>query len=144
MKTIKTFIYSIIAYCAGFILLGIAICIIYLFSALNGIYLSVPEMALCEMGLIFFIVFVLSVLFGIIKKKKAFEFVKRLATFPSRHNYNWQGGYSLFTFVILYVITFFRSIFFSIKNGSGTILSDNIGFAEFALKPSSSNSSTLF
>ena len=40
--------------------------------------------------------------------RREMKFIKKLATFPNKHNYNWQGGYSLIVFILLHTITLFR------------------------------------
>ena len=72
--------------------------------------LSVAEMFGIECVVLLALVLILSVAYGLIFRKRSFELIKRLATLPGRHNYNWQGGYSVFSYVLLYAITWLRAI----------------------------------
>ena len=110
MRTIRTILLSTLAYIMGFIVLGSAICFILFTVDTYNISLSKGKMAFAETVVLWVIILTISVIYGVCRKKKPSEFIKRLATFPGRHNYNWQGGYSLFTCLILYTITFFRAI----------------------------------
>ena len=110
MRTIRIILLSTLAYIMGFIVLGSAICFILFTVDTYNISLSKGKMAFAETVVLWVIILTISVIYGVCRKKKPSEFIKRLATFPGRHNYNWQGGYSLFTCLILYTITFFRAI----------------------------------
>ena len=56
------------------------------------------------------VILIVSFLYGCVKHTKKNELLKRIATFPDKHNYNWQGGYSIFSFLVLGITTIFRTM----------------------------------
>ncbi len=106
----KRIMVSILAYA------GVLTCFAFIFLAIQtcaqkiGIVLSGYMLAVCEIVVLFLLVLAFSACYGMVRRKDSFEFIKRLATFPGRHNYHWAGGFSLFTCIILYSITVFRAI----------------------------------
>jgi len=66
--------------------------------------------ALAEVGTLFVISFFISVIAGVVYRTRKLEMMNKLVTFPGEWNYNWQGGYSIIVFLILHIVTFFRSV----------------------------------
>ena len=97
-----------------------AFCAAYLCSAFFALqmicspYLNIYEhpfiFASAEIVFLLLCVFVISVIVGAVTKENPLAMIHKLATFPSKRNYNWQGGRSLIVFLILLVTTLFRAI----------------------------------
>ena len=62
-------------------------------------------------ALLFIVVLLVSEVSGRVSSKRdRMSFLEGLATFPGKKNYNWQGGYSLLSFVILHLVTVLRAV----------------------------------
>lgn len=120
MQTNRSFnLYSSIkvlfSICLIFVLVAIYLCsavwlILHLCDSFFNIYEYPFFFAIAEIFALLFGIFILSVIVGLITKTPKNALINKLATFPNKHNYNWQGGYSVIVFSILLIITLFRSI----------------------------------
>ncbi len=63
-----------------------------------------------EVLFFFVIVALLSLIYAQIATEDNWELLKRLANNPGKGNYVWQGGFSGFTFLILFVTMIFRTV----------------------------------
>lgn len=66
--------------------------------------------ALSEVLFFMVIIVIISVIQGYVTGKDKKSFIGKLATWPGKNNYNWQGGYSIFAASVLYTVTMLRSI----------------------------------
>ena len=112
-STVKWVLISLVIYVILAFFLGASVEIVILMSEpFVDIYEHPALFALFEIIFLLCAVLIASFIDGIANRTSKLEFVKKIATFPSRHNYNWQGGYSAIVSVILNAIALFRSISF--------------------------------
>ena len=112
-STVKWVLISLVIYVILAFFLGASVEIVILMSEpFVDIYEHPALFALFEIIFLLCAVLIASFIDGIANRTSKLEFVKKIATFPSRHNYNWQGGYSAIVSVILNTIALFRSISF--------------------------------
>ena len=99
-----------LTYLGAFAFLGIVIEAVLLLSKATGRVISPGLVALLLILVFLTVVLLFSVFFGWKNHTGKTEFVKRLATFPGKHNYNWQGGYSVLTFGLLHLVMLLRAV----------------------------------
>ena len=102
----------VLAFFAGFLYLFA--CISLLLLVWNRLFrVSAVEnmewFAASEIVFLFAVAVIISLLSRLLHKNKALH-LEMLASKPEKHNYDWQGGYSIFTAGILWMIMVLRSI----------------------------------
>lgn len=80
-----------------FVILAVFLCAsVEAVILLSATFVDISEhtliLALVEIAFLLFAVLNASFIDGIASGTSKFEFIKRIATFSSRYNYNWQGG----------------------------------------------------
>lgn len=109
-NVIKRIILSVLIYIIGALCLCAVITLQDIMIFLFHMPVSPIFCAIYEILIIFFIVCLVSLIYGLIFKQKKSELLKRLTTFPDKGNYIWQGGFSAVTFLILLLTMLFRVV----------------------------------
>ena len=106
----KRLYFSLFSFLAGFVYLVLSamlLLVIWIFLFKADPTDNISLFAVAEIAVLFFFAFIAWLIGNLLNKDSLLDL---LASRPGKQNYNWQGGYSIFIFLILALMTVLRSV----------------------------------